>query len=322
MELYIEKEFLDNFYLDYSDDNSIHEIVKRLITRYGNKKVFIDIDDFTALDADKGIKLLEQLKYDNELFSLICDNDRLPIPVKSIKEHLFSKCNFTQTLVFTNEKQEWFIEAQKKGALCFSFNTYMQDIKTIVEKLHFKIDLSEKIQNWSFIGNYDYLNFNSIVITDNYILSNKTNQYIIDNLIPLLKNMVKEKVSKINIDIITLDLNPISEEEKHKKEKAKKRHKLLNSRFAKANVKFKIFINIKDFNKNDFHDRNILTNFSILDSGKGFNLFPFKKSNSQIISETIFEKFTYDRLNRIKEMQSEYLKNINNAKTSYFLSYP
>ena len=49
MELFIEKEFLDDFYIAY-DSSSIDNAVKAIITNYGDKKVFIIMMRMTLSD--------------------------------------------------------------------------------------------------------------------------------------------------------------------------------------------------------------------------------------------------------------------------------
>ena len=59
-----------------------------------------------------------------------------------------------------------------------------------------------------------------------------------------------------------------------------------------------------------------------IDCGEGFNLIPYTASNSQIISETIFDKYTYNRLKNIRKNQLEYIKKLNKLETSKFKMYP
>lgn len=66
------------------------------------------------------------------------------------------------------------------------------------------------------------------------------------------------------------------------------------------------------------HDRVIATNFSLMDAGLGFNLLPYKTTNSQIISETIFDKYTYRRLNSLIEKQNQYIKDISEVSDDEF----
>ena len=310
MELFIEKEFLEDFYIDF-EGNPIQQIVKNIITNYGDKRVFVnyDIDEF------------EQFKSENVFFALI-SNTAVPIPVDDIYEFV-KKSDFYQTLVFTKNENQWFNKIENKGALCFSFSKYEEKIKGIIASLHFKIELSESLGGWDFLKEFREINFNKIVITDGYILANKTNQKIDQNIIPILKKIIENKDSQVEVSFFTKDLNPISHQPKHIKEKAKKAIRDLNSVFANYKMKFKIFSTGFDSRFSiDFHDRNIATNFSLLDSGKGFNLLPYIESNSQIISETIFEKYTYKRLNNIFRLQKKYAEQLNELETLDFKQYP
>lgn len=309
MELYIEKEFLDNFYLDYSAE-PIQEIVKKIFIEYGKKRVFIDYD----------AENFEKLENENEFFALI-SNIIPPTPVNSIKEHLFSKSDFSQTIVFTNNKEEWFKDVENKGALCFCFENFEKKIKNIIDQLHFRIDLSESFTDWNFLSKFQLLDFNTITISDRYILSDKDNQKIDDNLIPVLKSFILNRNAKIKIDILTKELNALSSSDNHKKEKAKKIFTKLNRVFANSKTKFNIIMN--DFpHQFVMHDRSIATNFSLLECGEGFNLIPFKPSDSEIRSETIFDKYTYKRLKNIKQKQKEYTNKLEALNTVKFKMYP
>lgn len=154
--------------------------------------------------------------------------------------------------------------------------------------------------------------FNYININDNYILADKSGQKIDDNLAPLLKKTVEDYKKEVAITIYTKDFNPIQPRGPEQvKEAAKKRKQKLDRVFANYNTKFKIINNAiggaADF---DFHDRMMKSNFQIVESGKGFNLIPHKKSNSQIISETIFDLYTYKRVKRLFKAHQEYYKKI------------
>ncbi|MFD1315224.1 hypothetical protein [Namhaeicola litoreus] len=309
MELYVDKVFLDNFYIEYEGRPS-QEVLKSILTSYGDKRVFIDFnpDDF------------EKLKSENEYFALI-GNTLPPTPVDSIEKQLFEKSDFSQVLVFMNEPQAWFEEAEKKGALCFTFDNYERRIKEIIDKLHFKIDLSEGFKGWQFLEQFNELPFNNLVITDGYVLSDKDRQKVEDNILPILKLLLGKRTGNLQIDILTKDLNPLSTEAKHIKEKAKKRYELLNRTFANLQAKFQIIMDGIE-NPFDFHDRIIQTNFSLTDCGKGFNLSQSKPSNSQIISESIFDRYTYNRLNNHRKMQRAYINKLKNLDSLKFKMYP
>jgi hypothetical protein len=307
MELFIEKEFLVDFYLDYND-SPIQQIVKNIISLYGDKKVFVNynLDDF------------EELKIENEFFALIC-NTTVPIPVESIYESI-QQSAFKQTLVFVNKEKQWFKEIEERGAWCFSFDNYQNKIKDLISNLHFKVDLSSKFQNWNAI-NFSKIPFNFIQITDGYILTKEKD--FNENLIPLIKNFIGNKTSKSKIDILIKEVGVRLNNEVLKKEYIKKYHSKLNSIFSKLNVSFAIYVS-NMLSEIDLHDRTLITNFSTLDSGVGFSLVNSKISNSQLISESIFEKYTYDRLKRLTKIQSKYIDKLNGSsfQSSKFYKYP
>lgn len=298
MDLYIDKEFLDNFYIVY-EDKTIQKIVKTIFESYGNKEVFMDINVKSQVDLDKLGKV-------NPFFASICESDKAPVPVKSIKEHLFSKLNFDQTIVFMNKKQDWFQEANEKGALCFSFDNYQEKIKEIIDKLHFKIDLSETFEGWGFLLEFKKIPFNTVTISDGYIL--KKDKVIEKNLIPILEALFFNKKIKTKVRILTKEVISGYSTDAEIKNRAKNIVENLNSYFAGQHANFFIYKNTHA--KFDFHDRAICTNFWLLDSSRGFDLAWTKKSTSQIISETIFDKYTYNRLRRHRAMYDEYIKKL------------
>mgnify|MGYP003649549607 CR=1 FL=1 len=308
MDLYIEKEFLDNFYLDFNG-NQIQERLKVLFTKYGSKRVFIDFkaDDFLEIEEN------------NMIFAEITSNDISPIPVESIKQHLFDNSDFTQTLVFTNEVNKWFYEAERKGAWCFSFENYQDKIKSLIDKIHFKVDLSNEFNNWSVID-ISQIPFNHIQITDGYILKDEKN--IKENLIPLIASFVNTKKEKITIDLLIKEVGSKTVTEEKKKDFAAKQHQKLNSKFSKS-INLNIYLSNLISNI-DLHDRTVITNFSILDSGVGFSLVGRKVSNSQMVSESIFEKYTYDRLRGLKAAQQKYIDKLNGDSfdSVKFYKYP
>ncbi len=314
MELYIEKEFLDNFYID-DNGSPIQEIVKSVFKDYGSKLVFIDtpFQDF----AD-----VEKLKKDNEIFALICSNDKIPFSVVSIKDHLFNKSNFAQTLVFVNEDKDWLEDAEIRGALCFTWKNYISKIESIELNYHKEIDLIDGFGGWQDLDKIKNLPSNEIIIDDPYILSN--HQKIKNNLFPLLKSLLNNKSSQINTILLTKFINPnkFRPVDTIKKE-VKSIHRELNSHFAEYKVSFKSISTDPCHSKNfNFHDRIILTNFLKIESGIGFDLIRIKQSNSAIRIDSIFNKRTYDRMQNLKKVYSDYESKIEKLESLNFKYYP
>ena len=306
MELFIEKEFLEDFEIDF-DQNPIKEIVKEIITSYGDKRVYINYNQNN----------FAVLKVEYEFFALIC-NTTVPLPVESIETSV-KKSNCLQTLVFTKKEESWHKEMESKGAWCFSFDNYQTKIKSLIDKLHVKVDLSIPFNNWSALD-FSTIPFNSVQITDGYILKDEKN--IKENLIPLIASFVNLEKEKITIDLLVKEMGFKMATEEKKKEFAKKQHGKLNSKFSKL-INLKIYLSnlISDI---DLHDRTVVTNFSILDSGVGFSIVNKKISNSQMTSSSIFEKYTYDRLRRLKPYHQKYINklNSNSFQSLKFYKFP
>jgi hypothetical protein len=314
MEIYIEKEFLDNFYLEFDEDSHSPSqmILANILRDYAEVEWLIDC-------TIESLEDFEKLKNDNPFFAaraLILG----PVSINSIKDHFFEKSICRQTLIFTQNTENWFSEAENKGALCFSFESYQTKIETLVDSCHFKIDLSEQFQGWKVFSNLKNMPFNKIIINDAYILTDQDTQRMDRNLFPLIKNIIDiRNKTPIGIEIFTKNLNPPQPGTFDQiKIMAEKRFNRLNSVFANYDLKFKIISNTLQKGRYDFHDRLIYLNFMIIDSPKGFNLEPHKKSNSQISAETIFDKYTYNRLRNHLKMHDDYLNKIKSLETLEF----
>jgi hypothetical protein len=141
-------------------------------------------------------------------------------------------------------------------------------------------------------------------------------------LIPLIENLINKKKRKVEIDILVKELGSKNTADEKKKEFAKNQHQKLNSKFSSL-IKLRIYVS-NLISEIDLHDRTVITNFSILESGVGFSIVNKKISNSQILSASIFEKYTYDRLRRLKKLQQNYINKLNSDSfdSTKFYKYP
>jgi hypothetical protein len=296
MELYIEKAFLDNFYKAYNEEN----------LSKGQQALYTILKDYNNIDWFFNYKIAnpqeyESLKAENPFFGFRSLYS-FPNEIDSIKTHFFEQSNCKQTLIFTNDEETWFDAAENKGALCFSFAQYENKIETIINICQFKIDLSENFQGWSALSNLSKLPINQLVINDNYILTDKSNQKIANNLVPILKEILNKRLNiKVKLEIFT----------KTNEKEAQIRKNDLSNYFKEFNLDISLIQNDLTSNVN-FHDRLIYTNFLIIDSASGFNLIPHKTSNSQLIVENIFDKYSYKRRNKHVEMLEAYFAKISN----------
>jgi hypothetical protein len=316
MELYIEKEFLDNFYLEYNESiaSESQRKLASILTEYGEVNWYID----TPIDS---LEDLHTLKLSNPFFALRA-NYLPPVSLVNFREHILKNVLNNQCLIFTAENKDWFEDVTQLGALCFSFSNYESKINYIIKRSHFKIDLSENFPGWELFKIFRDIPFNKLVINDNYILVDKGHQSLDKNLVLLLTEILVGKREKVEINIFTKDLNPISSQVNHIKEAAKKRYTKLNSKLANYPKNICIYNNSLQPNGIDLHDRVLISNYLSIDSGKGFNLVPHKKSNSQIIVESIFDKYTYKRIKNHLKIYDQYIKKLETLETSNFVRFP
>ena len=290
MELYIEKEFLDNFYLEFDESSasSSQKIVATILKEYAEVECFIDCEI-------ESLEQLDFLKSENSFFKAICDKSKSPLAVKSIKDYFFEKSKCEQTLIFTQNNKDWFNEAERKGALCFSYENYQQKIENIVQKCHFKIDLSEGFQGWeqTLQNIQELMPLNKIIINDAYLLDKP--EFYESNVYPLIKAISKnKKTTKLfYTDILnkklTFNIGLI--------------YNLLKEKYPTSEIKI-MHNNVDNLNS---HDRLLYSNHYIIDCAIGFNFNQQLTSNSQIIIETIFEKYTYNRLrNHLRKMDNHF----------------
>lgn len=318
MNIYIDKEFLDDFYIEYDEDNNsaAQKIVFDMFVNFPEVEIYTNYE--LNFDQDNHHEL-DKIKEDNLIFAKMF-NQSSPTIVKSLKEKLFNS-NFKRELVFMKNKESWFEEARKLGALCFSYDSFKEEIENVLEKHSFKIDLSVKFT--SFDQLVPKLPFNQIVFSDKYVLSKIKDTE--KNINTLLKEILSNKTqNKVDVKIYTSDFGTKKEyDRKRVSSVVKKWEEMIRENIKGKTAKFYI-INSSDYLSPsrllDFHDRLIIFNYQIIESGKGFNLFPYKKSNSQIISSTIFDLYTWKRIKNLSKYYNEYYEKIKDYENpNYFL---
>lgn len=314
LDIFIEKKFLEDFFLLYNENKAskAENIVFQILTEFTETRWFIDVE------AVESHEKLEELKLSNYLLGEKIASSIPHIPVQSIKEFLNKKHQFENTtLVFTQKTMNWFEEVENRGAICFSLENYEEKINDIVRNYHYKIDLSGEGFKWEKLRVLH--NINQVLLNDNYILVDKGDQKLDHNLMPLLKQLIPDFDREMAIEIYSKEFNVKSGMPEEIKKLVSEKLQKLNRVFANYKTKFKIINNSLSNTEINFHDRMIITNFQTIDSGAGFNLFSGKNKwnkniNSQIISETIFEPYTYKRIKNLKRAHKKYFDKISGER--------
>lgn len=302
MELYIEKNFLDKFHLDYAENtvSASQKIVATILKEYAEVEWFTD-------SKIESLEQMETLKNENPFFFARTVYSS-PIQVNSVKEHFFEKSKCEQTLIFVENNEDWFGKAEHKGALCFSISNYQEKIENIVRNCHFKIDLSEKFNGWenTMENIRKLIPINKIIINDSYLLDKP--EFYENNVYPLIKAISKNKktLKHFYTDVLNkANFNKVDI------------YNLLLQKYPTSEIKI-IHNNVDELKS---HDRLLYSNHYIIDCAIGFNFNPRVVSNSQIIIETIFEKYTYNRLrNHLRKTNQHFQCLVNENKVNAY--YP
>lgn len=281
MELYLDKEFLNKFNSEVSSgSNSKGKVVLGSVLKtYGNINLYTDYD----------LGTVEKLQNFNNIFFSLFPQNFPPLPISSIDSHFFENSKCEQTMIFTLNQEDWFGDAEKKGALCFSYDNFDFEIERIMSVCeNIKVDLSEPFIGWQFFNQLKTIPKSKIIINDGYLfVENSGNKPLDQNLIPLLKNITATQ-SDIKVDFFTNYLNSTKPRDAIDIEKIKR--KLSN--VFKSDYKLAF-----EYIQYHSHDRILYSNFFIIECGVGFNFNATRPSNSKITVDTIFEKFNYTRMN-------------------------
>lgn len=292
MDLFVEKEFIEEFELDYfysTNQTEIQRSIYTLFSEYTNVRLFLDVS--------------ENFISESELLSRFTDSNLEVMDNVNFEDYFSNHFSLNiQTLVFTKESKNWFQALKRKGALCFSYADYDIEMNRFLNATHFNIDLSDKDNipvNWDV---FRYLNkqTNFIIISDPYILCDRSDQKLINNLVPLLRNNL-DKRNSYSIFIITEVDNDIER-------KIGKIYSSLND----YNVKLYVFNRIRQIETIKLHDRLIYSNYAISVCGYGFNLNIRKPVNSQVNNTSILKKYTYKQFFNHFRLLAEYICKLEN----------
>ncbi len=173
-----------------------------------------------------------------------------------------------------NKTEDECIDLENKYGLIFISK---ENIKKAQFLFNFSVIPIEKgkqnLTNWNFANQFKHP-FNAMVIADNYAFADDFDRtdkrkLIKENIIELLRNILPKKLEKqiFHLTIIV---------EKDAIRNIENQHKFLTFQLSKL-FDYKIELTILKVSKRNLHDRNIITNYTWINSGFGFSLFRNKR---------------------------------------------
>ncbi|MCU4177320.1 hypothetical protein [Carboxylicivirga sp. N1Y90] len=301
MEVYIDKNFINNYWAidssdavitSFCDDFLKHANRYTLITNYASEEEMYEseeaelfIDDIVQQQNAADMVYLQNL-LDEDCLSSCLNNGGCKL--------LFIECDEQNAIDLERKYGYRVITSATLKTKWSEYIKYNDVEKTIVLPADESDD--EIFNNWSDLKFISTFPTNSIVIADKYILSDKSQGRLKDNLIPMLEQLIPvDYQGELSIAILSESI--LSQENCSPKERAIKTHSVLNRHFAKykhLKIKFTILKFDKYFNSGKqpkIHDRHIYTNYYTIKCGIGFDLF--NKNERKVEDSEVSIRFNF-----------------------------
>jgi hypothetical protein len=283
LELFLDKEFANNYHLVYQGE-----------------KVYVDDFQNYFLKEIKNLTLITNYFDFEDLTNKVKENAFLehiigcipkiiyhPDLLNEINSKEFPDIGSPFKLILTGQKTDVCNYRRKRFGLEFINPTNLSDRW----QLHYsrRIDMNRKttkdseipddqrFDSWEKIKSFSHP-LNSIILIDRYLLKWKTKKEfekdLKNNILPLFKNLLIERADETPIEIMI-----VSEfEENPKEDSIRESHSRLVTRLREETKKV-INLNLIAYKKFSsktiypFHDRLIITNYFYIESGAGFKIF-------------------------------------------------
>jgi len=317
-EIIIDKSFLDKFVDIYDSENDLHTDFKSFLKKVRDFDLIINYpnrDEFEeAVLTNPILELIidtkpPEIKYREnlleELFSLDFYDKTSPIKIFMVELSSEECSNLSEKFGFE------YISTNNIGDRWKIYSSNRNDWKMKVTKNE-TISDEIKFDSWNKLSKFCHP-LHSIVILDRYILTNKQNQQVKDNLFPLLKTL-----TSFSCKDQTLNLTIITEKLYNSIEKVHLDVMNYIENELKLTCHLNIIKNEKSFNPRDFedlHPRRIFTNYFTINPDNSFNFFkPGGKvnANTKLYFEFIYSNYEWQSyLQDISDI-SKYLKKVDN----------
>lgn len=303
MNVYIEKQFVENF-LKIGNDGEEIKIIWEIIQSYAEVTWFFE-EDLTQENY-------EILEISNQIYKTIATkSSNIKFFNKDFCTEIKRNKDKAQILLADND-EDWH-DSVSDYVLIMSTRDFHTKIKDFKRKFSFRFIVNEN-DHWNELDKLRSAIIKDIVIIDNYCL---TDYFEKNDLRKFKSNFIyilNKIVSRENNLKILVQPNKIGRGN-YQEEKLKDLGELIRDN---TNIDSEIqLINSKLKSKFDFHDRNIVTAYYILRSGKGFSRETEKMINSEVECLCILEPWGYNLIRHRKGLLADYELAISKVSSSF-----
>ncbi|WP_340110996.1 hypothetical protein [Maribellus mangrovi] len=319
--VYCELDFYTKFLKSIPDTNDLSEDKIHQLTKWitinnfiskSNLQIDTSVSNFHDLCKTQPWMLRLWKKSANGECDIDFNSSDFP-NLEKFEDAIATNANFLSSIFLSTVPSGLCNEIEKNyGVKVFSIESLYENL--LLSSTHIEtIDKGTKSHsNWDFLSIFKHP-CNTLILVDNYLLKNIDD--IENNLIDIL-----DKIIPVNLKI-PFHISIFTKSEHNNTERLEKIKKNLSK--LRPSINFKITIHKLN---GEFHDRTLLTNYLILESGIGFDLFTKRgaKQQTRILGYFLWTKTdTNQDIPSTHEMLVKSLKKIfnNSCSTPYLTNY-
>jgi len=305
MQLYLEKEFIDEFiHLDLKNELVV-DFYDELINQSAGYHLYTN---FTKQEWNK--------EREHHPIVRSIENGTVEVSFNKSKEDFFNNEETIHKLLLVRNNHEKKQEGNQFE--CISSNNLMEKWKRYSHRRRFlevpttinnSFPNNERFSKWKDLKRFCQHPLNEIIIYDKYILKDNYFQSIKNNLLPMLEQFKKMSSQSLKIKIITLPDQIIQNQNLDLRKKCKKIKDRITERIKECEIEILI---LNDQNQHKQHDRWIYTNLFFIYRGAGFNIFG-PKGIGEETSEISFKFIFLRKFNSLFRVRRKIIDEIINS---------
>ena len=284
MQLYLEKEFIDEFMNLDTENEYVDDFYDELIKDSAGYQLYTNFTEH---------EFYMQIEHP---FIRYISEGSVSVSFNKSKEYFFNNEETIHKLLLVRDDNDK--KQEGNNFECISSSNLIEKWKRYTTKRRFheapttiddSIPSNEKFSKWEDLKYFCQHPLNEIIIYDKYLLVDNNYNSINFNLLPMLQQFKKMSSQRLKIKIITLPEMIKPSSNKDLKSKAREIKDIIRKKIKYIDIEI---LTLNKENQHLQHDRYIFTNLFLISRGIGFNIFGphglMKQESSEIKFRFIF----------------------------------